>query len=465
MSESDSYSDSPPPRKDRGDRGDRRKSLGEQALTALGLGGAAGALASGGGRDKSRTRDRSRDRGGRSSGGRSGRRRSYSSDSSDSRSRSVTRNNKISQAVKAAATAGAAEAWRSRKEPGGWTGAKGQRILTAAIGAGGIDGALSGKDPDKKGTRHTIEAVIGGLAGNRLLNGPRSRSRSRGRHDRGDKGGGGSNALKGLAAGGLAAAAGKAFMDHRDRSKSRGRRYSSSDSSRSPPRNKRSKSVTDYVRGGIAKLGLGGDKRRDSSSSSDRYSKRSSRRDRGVDDRQPRLRGGGGEQMENHSRSSSSSTTSIDDDEINHERKKRHRAPLLTAGLASVATIHAASSVYKSYTGRVKRRQEVADGTMSPEEAKKKRQRATLQDAASIGIAAIGVKSMVSEWKEMMEQRHECAEWEHEIEEKRAKVEERRKRRMSMRSSEPNLNQNYQDGNPYGSGRLPPPPMGPPPSR
>lgn len=200
-------------------------------MEALGIGGLAGAAA-GGGRDRSRSRaGRDRDHGGR-------RGRHYSS-SSSSRSRTrarspVDQQKKIQQAVKAALVAGATEAFRSRKEPGGWKGDKGKRVLTAAIGAGGIDGIINGdKDPEKKGTRHTIEAVIGGLAGNRLINGARdksasrtrSRSRDRGRHS--DSGGGG--VLEKILGSGAAAAGATALLD-KARSKSRGRRSYSSDS-------------------------------------------------------------------------------------------------------------------------------------------------------------------------------------------------------------------------------------------
>ena len=273
---SSSSSESPQPR--------RRKSLGEQALAALGVGGLAGAAA-GGGRDRDRSRDR--DRGGRDRS-RGGRRRRHSSSSSRSRSRSVDQQAKIQAAVKAALLAGATEAFRSRKEPGGWAGAKGKRVLTAAIGAGGIDGLVNGdKDPDKKGTRHTIEAVIGGLAGNTLINGGRDKSRERGgsgrhgdrRGNKDDDGGG----LGKLLGAGAAAAAGKALLDRtRSKSRDRGRKEYSSDSDdgRGPPRGskKRSKSVTDYARQGMAALGIGGDQKKDSRGSRRGYDDMNGRR-------------------------------------------------------------------------------------------------------------------------------------------------------------------------------------------
>ena len=77
------------------------------------------------------------------------------------------------QAAKAAVTAGGIEAWRMRKEPGGWGGPKGKRVLTAAIGAAGVDSFL-GKDKEGGGgTGNMIQSTIGGLVGNRQLHGSR----------------------------------------------------------------------------------------------------------------------------------------------------------------------------------------------------------------------------------------------------------------------------------------------------
>ena len=399
-------------------------------------------------------------------------------------------------------TAAAAEAFRSRKEPGPWTGDKGRRVLTAAIGAGGIDGLVNGnKDPDKKGTRHTIEAVIGGLAGNRIINGPRDksasrsrsrggrRSRSHGRDRRDDKGGGG--ALEALAGTGIAAAAGKMLLD-KVQNRSRGRGRSSSADSYDSRRPKRSKSVTDYARQGMAALGIGGkdkQKRRDydSEDDDDRYDRRSG----------GRLRGGGGdggdgvssrnESPGGKSSSNSSSDTDCSSSEDERRHKKMRGKEWLTAGLASVATIHAAHSVYQSYENRQRRHKLVVEGEMSPEEAKKLKNKAKLQDAASIGIAAIGIKGAVSEWKEVKEKRHEF----HEFEQKKQRRHERRLKRLQGQShdaqydseptypsqtvvSEPIVPSNayqghiapyYASDNPYGGyalatgGPLPPPPM------
>lgn len=378
--------------------------------------------------------------------------------------------------------------------------------MTAAIGAGGIDGLVnSDKDPEKKGTRHTIEAVIGGLAGNRLINGGRDKSRDRGgsgRHSDKESGGGGLEKLLGA---GAAAAAGKAFLDRaRSKSRDRGRKDYSSDSedSRGPPRGskKRSKSVTDYARQGMAALGIGADQKKDSHGSR-----------RGYDDDdyysrsyEPRLRGGGGDggngvPNSSSSRSSSSSGSSPDSDmsdssEDERKSKKMRGKELLTAGLASVATIHAAHSVYQSYHARVVRHKEVLEGKLSPAEARKKKNQARLQDAASIGIAALGIKGAIGEWKEMTEQREEYHKFELERQERHEKRLKRLEERLhgdqydrqdTIRPataghaySDPCLTQggcpqtisqagpywngpHYADGNPYAAGALPSPPLDP----
>lgn len=226
-------------------------------------------------------------------------------------------------------TAGAVEAFRSRKEPGPWTGDKGKRVLTAAIGAGGVNRALtSGRDPEDKEGRHGIKAVLGGLATNHLVNGGRDRSRSRHRgHGRDEKKSGGG--LKDLAAGGLAAAAGKALLDARARSKSRGRRGDSSDSddSRGPRRDKkRSSSVGAYLEKGMGLLGLKDEKKPRDSRRSRRYDDDDDYRStRGVPPTQGRLRGGGGDYGDGAKGGSSSSDDDISSSEEERTRKKMGR--------------------------------------------------------------------------------------------------------------------------------------------
>ncbi|KAL8956375.1 MAG: hypothetical protein Q9183_006317, partial [Haloplaca sp. 2 TL-2023] len=67
---------------------------------------------------------------------------------------------------------------------------------------------------------------------------------------------------------------------------------------------------------------------------------------------------------------------------------------------------------------------------MSPEESRKLKNKARLQDAASIGIAALSIKGAMGNWKEMQEQRKECLEFDRKREERRERREWKREERM-----------------------------------
>ncbi|KAL6719962.1 hypothetical protein ACLMJK_001883 [Lecanora helva] len=272
------------------------------------------------------------------------------------------------------------------------------------------------------------------------------------------------------------------------------RNYSDSESSLSPPRRERRKSLGEKA---LVALGLGGaagaeaekgkrdrrrrsrarsDRRRGSTPSSDSegYYVRKSNRSRGppanggayYDERTPdRYRPAGyirdrddrdgsrggqelarrdnqtsvssrtngafdehrGQKRDSSSSSSSSDVCSSSEDE--RRTKKMKGKEYLTAGLAAVATIHAAHGVYSSMEARDKRHLEVLKGEMSPEEARKKKNKARIQDAAAIGIAALGIKGAYSEWQEVQENRQELAEQK----EERQKRHEKRVRKMEKR--------------------------------
>ncbi|CAN9221800.1 unnamed protein product [Alternaria alternata] len=467
---------------------DKVKDFGESA----GLGGIIGAV-TGGGRDRSRSRPRRDDRGYDSD--RYGyyddrdRRSSRYGSRSRSRSRGGRKSEKWEQAAKAAIVAGAVEAFRSRKEAGPWTGAKGQRVATAALGAAGIDGLID-RDPGKHEKRHVAESALGGLVASRLANGSRSRSRApRGRDDsrsrsrsrarsrsrsifgrsrsrgrsRSHSSEGGNNGLAKVAGTGAVLAAGKALYD-RVRSKSRSRKERS-----------RSSSADSYV-------------------PSRRGNRRSYSRGRGMDDQYSEApsrtnpdrrlaaaggagagaltaQGGGADRGRWDASSDSESSTDMEE-----KRKKLRGKELLTAGLATVATIHAAHGVYSSMVASENRRKLVGEGEMSPEEARKRKSKNMLQDAAAVGIAALGIKSAYSEWKEMNEQRHSVKELETRRR-KRRKQRERREKEAHLNALGANMNgaaanpyaypvaanqpypTSYADANPYGSS-VPPPPMG-----
>ena len=108
--------------------------------------------------------------------------------------------------------------------------------------------------------------------------------------------------------------------------------------------------------------------------------------------------------------SSSSSSSLLSSTEEEKSIKKMQRKKWLTAALASVATIHAASKVYSSIESHDKRVADVREGKLSPEEAHKQQRSARWQDAAAIGIAALGIKGAVSEWGEVTEEHNQHKE-------------------------------------------------------
>ncbi|KIW72476.1 hypothetical protein, variant [Phialophora macrospora] len=106
--------------------------------------------------------------------------------------------------------------------------------------------------------------------------------------------------------------------------------------------------------------------------------------------------------------SSSSSLVSSTEEEKNIHKMQRKK--WITAALASVATIHAASKVYSSIESHDKRMEKVREGKLSPEDAHKQQRAARWQDAAAIGIAALGIKGAVSEWNEVSEEHNQHKE-------------------------------------------------------
>ncbi|KAL4893928.1 hypothetical protein BDV59DRAFT_18689 [Aspergillus ambiguus] len=427
-SRSPSTSRSPPRR--------RRKSLSEQALSALGLGSAASS--------GSRHRDeRSRSRGRRNHHG-----RSYSYSPSPTRHHRRARSEqRIAQAVKAAVTAGAVEAFRLRKDKGEWTGEKGKRILTAALTAGGTDGLVD-RDPSKHSKRHIIESTLAGLAANHFVNGPRSRSRSKGgRHHRSR------SRVHDIAATGALAAAGKEAWNRYSRSRSRPRRGRSLSRDGSyDGRRQRSRSVSDYISRGLEALGLDSSKdkarERERDDPHRRHRHRSSRYggpddgdsyyysdDDDWDSEYGRGRHGASRRTR-HSRdvgrplasttnpssssgSSSSSThtarpqehASDADNSTDEDRRHRKltRDTLVASGLATVATIHAAHGLHESMEKHKRTAQMLREGDISPDEARRRRLKGNLSDVASVGLAALGVKGAVAQWKHANEKRRERA--------------------------------------------------------
>ncbi|KAI9376734.1 hypothetical protein BJX61DRAFT_538436 [Aspergillus egyptiacus] len=438
----------------------RRRSLSERALGALGLGAAARAASKhrGSGRGRSRGRDHSR---------------SYSSSPSPprgNRHRREKSEQRMEQVIKSALTAGAVEAFRARKEPGDWSGPKGKRVLTAALAAGGVDGLLD-RNPDRHSKRHILESTLAGLATNRVVHGSRSRSRShrrspsRSRSRSRSRGRGGA---KNAALMGILAAAGKEAYDRyqKSRSRSRPRRRSSSRDSYddyhrgSRPRHskRRSRSVSDYVNRGMAALGLADKDGRSDKDDRQRHDRhRSSRHDDYYSDdddddyyrRHPSpararhsrdvsrpyyapaagARGAEGyygrrqsdlesyyprsDSQATHGQQRDTKQNGSDADDSTDERKKLkklNRETLWATSIAAAATVHMAKSLAEDFEKHKHRAKLLKEGEISPEEARRLHLKNQLSDVASVGVAALSIRSAVSEWKHFNQKRRERAQ-------------------------------------------------------
>lgn len=131
------------------------------------------------------------------------------------------------------------------------------------------------------------------------------------------------------------------------------------------------------------------------------------------------------------SSSSSSSSSLVSSTEEEKNCRKLQRKKWITAALASVATIHAASKVYSSIESHDKRMEQVREGKLSPEDAHKQQRATRWQDAAAIGIAALGIKGAVSEWNEVSEEHNQHKELLSQREEHHKKRLERERRRRA----------------------------------
>ena len=114
------------------------------------------------------------------------------------------------------------------------------------------------------------------------------------------------------------------------------------------------------------------------------------------------------------------------------EDEHRHRSirakEFITAGLAAVATVHAASGVYNSLEARDKRMEKLRTGQVSAKKAKKERAKALLQDAAAVGVAALSIKAAMAKW-------HGAHATHKQRKEHKLAREERRKKRLERTNS------------------------------
>ncbi|MCJ1288607.1 hypothetical protein MMC34_000135 [Xylographa carneopallida] len=145
--------------------------------------------------------------------------------------------------------------------------------------------------------------------------------------------------------------------------------------------------------------------------------------------------------------SSSSSVLSSSEDERQHKHIRTKE--LLTAGLAAVATIHAASGVYSSMEARDKRYEQLRSGKISPEDARKEKTKAMLQDFAAVGVAALSIKGAMSKWQGAAAQ-HKTRK------QHKKEKEERHQKRLEKRSSvKGSSNKSIEQSPPPASNRKP----------
>lgn len=111
------------------------------------------------------------------------------------------------------------------------------------------------------------------------------------------------------------------------------------------------------------------------------------------------------------------------------------RREFITAGLAVVTTVHAASGLYSSLEERNERRAKVKKGSLSAKDAKMETSKNRLRDLAAIGVAALSIKEAYSEWEGARSKHVERVEFK---EGKKERDEKRRERaRRERRNSSP----------------------------
>jgi hypothetical protein len=90
--------------------------------------------------------------------------------------------------------------------------------------------------------------------------------------------------------------------------------------------------------------------------------------------------------------------------------KKTKRKEILTGLFATVATIHAAAQVHSTAKKSKERKEALRKGEITAEQAQAGKNKATIQQLASVGIAGIGIKGAIDEMNEAREIHNERIE-------------------------------------------------------
>ena len=183
----------------------------------------------------------------------------------------------------------------------------------------------------------------------------------------------------------------------------------------------------------------------------DRVAKYNQPQDHGRDDR-PRDKSNEKKKDDSSNSSSDDSSSIVSSSEDEKDHKHIRTKELITAGLAAVATVHAASGVYSSMEARDKRYEQLKSGKISPEEARKEKTKAMLQDFAAVGVAALSIKGAMSKWQGA------AAQHKHRKEHKKEKA-ERHQKRLEKRNSQKSKSEKSSDvGVPASAGQYSRPP-------
>ena len=117
------------------------------------------------------------------------------------------------------------------------------------------------------------------------------------------------------------------------------------------------------------------------------------------------------------------------------ERAKRRKNTMLTAGLASVATVAAGNNIYQNTKAYHARKNALRDGEMCSHEFEKLKTKGNLMNLFSLGVVAVGLNNVRMGWMRHENTKRENREaerraWERKIrrdEEKESEREERRR--------------------------------------
>ena len=130
-----------------------------------------------------------------------------------------------------------------------------------------------------------------------------------------------------------------------------------------------------------------------------------------------------------HSITSSSEDQSQNQEDLSFSeeertRKKLRNKEILAATFATITSVAAVTSIYQSLDDQQKRREKLRRGELTPEEARKQKNKSIMFDLVNVGSAALGVNSAVNGWKRMQAQKLETQKAREAFEERRAWREE-----------------------------------------